>query len=67
MGIEWGEKFSTRSRVIKTSAIREALNLINNPEIISLAGGMPDPTLFPREVLAEIAKDVMINKGSKSL
>ncbi|MGC9124872.1 MAG: PLP-dependent aminotransferase family protein [Caldisericaceae bacterium] len=67
MGIEWGEKFSTRSKGMKASAIRELLNLINNPEIISLAGGMPDPTLFPKEILGEIAKDVTVNHGGKAL
>jgi len=67
MGIEWGEKFSARSKGMKASAIRELLNLINNPEIISLAGGMPDPTLFPKEVLGEIAKDITVNNGGKAL
>ncbi|MGB9833130.1 MAG: PLP-dependent aminotransferase family protein, partial [Caldisericum exile] len=67
IGIEWGEKFSTRSKGMKASAIRKLLNLINNPEIISLAGGMPDPTLFPKEILGEIAKDVTVNHGGKAL
>ncbi len=67
MGIEWSKKFSARSNSMKASAIRELLNLINSPGIISLAGGMPDPTLFPREVLAEISKDVMINHEGKAL
>jgi 2-aminoadipate transaminase len=67
MSIKWGEKFSARSKGMKASAIRELLNLINNPEIISLAGGMPDPTLFPKEVLGEIAKDITMNNGGKAL
>jgi 2-aminoadipate transaminase len=67
MGIDWGEKFSTRSKGMKASAIRGLLDLINNPEIISLAGGMPDPNLFPKEILGEIAKDVTVNNSGKAL
>lgn len=67
MSIDWDEKFSARSKSMKASAIRELLNLVNNPEIISLAGGMPDPELFPTETIAEIAKHVFINNGGKAL
>lgn len=67
MSIKWDEKLSARSKTMKASAIRELLNLVNNPEIISLAGGMPDPTLFPKEVIADIARDVIINHGGKAL
>ncbi len=67
MSIDWDEKLSARSKTMKASAIRELLNLINNPEIISLAGGMPDPTLFPKEIIGEIAKDIIINNGGKAL
>lgn len=67
MSIDWDEKLSARSKSMKASAIRELLNLVNNPEIISLAGGMPDPELFPTETIAEIAKHVFINNGGKAL
>jgi 2-aminoadipate transaminase len=67
MALEWGDKFSTRSKAMKASAIRELLKLVDNPEIISLAGGMPDPTLFPKKVLAEISRDVFLNHGNKAL
>jgi len=67
MSIEWSSKFSSRSKTMKASAIRELLKLVDNPEIISLAGGMPDPTIFPREIIAEISRDVFLNHGSKAL
>jgi len=67
MVLEWGKKFSARSKAMKASAIRELLKLVDNPEIISLAGGMPDPTLFPKKVLAEISRDVFLNHGNKAL
>jgi len=63
----WEEKFSARSKTMKASAIRELLKLVESPEIISFAGGMPDPTLFPKETLGEIAKYVFVNHGGKAL
>lgn len=67
MALDWSSKFSKRSKTMKASAIRELLKLVDNPEIISLAGGMPDPTLFPTETIAAISKDVFINHGRKAL
>ena len=40
-------RFSTRMNLLKGSAIRELLALANKPEILSFAGGMPAPALFP--------------------
>lgn len=42
-------KFADRMDLLKGSAIRELLALANKPEIISFAGGMPAPELFPVE------------------
>ena len=43
----------------KASAIRELLKIISRPEIISFAGGLPDPTLFPTQDVADIMHDVV--------
>ena len=42
-------KFASRMEQLKGSAIRELLALTAKPEIISFAGGMPAPELFPVE------------------
>jgi DNA-binding transcriptional MocR family regulator len=39
--------FATRTSRIKASEIRELLKLLDQPDIISFAGGIPDPKLFP--------------------
>ena len=49
--------FSQRAIGTKRSAIRELLKLTEQPEIISFAGGLPDPETFPSEELADIASD----------
>lgn len=39
--------FASRSSQMKASEIRELLKLLDQPDVISFAGGIPDPTLFP--------------------
>lgn len=45
--------FASRTEGMKASEIRELLKLLDQPEIISFAGGIPDPALFPRVEFAE--------------
>ncbi len=52
---------SKRAAGAKRSAIRELLKLTEKPDIISFAGGLPDPETFPREELAQIAADELRN------
>lgn len=44
--------FATRAARMKASEIRELLKLLDQPGIISFAGGIPDPSLFPAEEFA---------------
>lgn len=45
--LHWEDIFATRSSRMKASEIRELLKLLDRPDIISFAGGIPDPALFP--------------------
>lgn len=60
-------KFSKRANNIKTSEIREILKLIENPEIISFAGGLPAPELFPKEEIIKLTAEVINNEGNEAL
>jgi len=40
-------RYAVRMNEVRTSEIREILELTSNPEIISFAGGLPAPELFP--------------------
>ncbi len=53
MSLDWNQAFAPRALKLTASEIRELLKLINQPDIISFAGGIPDPALFPHAVLAE--------------
>lgn len=72
------EDVSKRASGLKRSAIRELLKLAERPDIISFAGGLPDPETFPHDELAEIAADELrrnyrnvlqygISEGSQTL
>ncbi|WP_394890460.1 PLP-dependent aminotransferase family protein [Mesorhizobium sp. AaZ16] len=54
-------------KLVKPSAIRELLQFGENPEIISFAGGYPDPMLFPVENLREIVNRTLKNNGRSAL
>jgi DNA-binding transcriptional MocR family regulator len=48
-GLDWPGLFATRAERMKASEIRELLKLLDQPDVISFAGGIPDPALFPAE------------------
>lgn len=52
MSIDWSGQFASRMDSITASEIRELLKLLDQPDIISFAGGIPDPDLFPSEAIA---------------
>uniref|UniRef100_UPI00404887A2 aminotransferase-like domain-containing protein n=1 Tax=Yoonia sp. TaxID=2212373 RepID=UPI00404887A2 len=45
--MDWTTIFADRMGRMKASEIRELLKLLDQPDIISFAGGIPDPALFP--------------------
>jgi len=45
--MQWEQLLATRTSRMKASEIRELLKLLAQPDIISFAGGIPDPNLFP--------------------
>jgi len=60
-------RFSDRANGLKASAIRELLKLTEMPEIISFAGGLPAPELFPIEEIKEVMIEVMDKDGAAAL
>lgn len=55
----WEQAFATRAARMKASEIRELLKLLERPDIISFAGGIPDPALFPKEAFAAAYADIL--------
>lgn len=60
-------KFANRTNRMKASAIRELLKLTQKPEVISFAGGLPAPELFPIEDIVEVTKEMLEEQGQVAL
>jgi DNA-binding transcriptional MocR family regulator len=59
MTFDWLSHFATRAERMQASEIRELLKLLDQPDIISFAGGIPDPHLFPREEIAKACQRIL--------
>ncbi|MEM4018573.1 MAG: PLP-dependent aminotransferase family protein, partial [Sulfolobales archaeon] len=65
--MDYSRFIAKASEVFKASEIRELLKVVEARKVISFAGGYPDPQTFPRESLARIAYEVILNYGDKAL
>jgi 2-aminoadipate transaminase len=63
----WNEHFAGRTAEMHRSTIREFLKLAAQPGMISFAGGLPAPELFPLSEIRSAAESVLARHGSKSL
>ena len=57
--MDWHTIFASRMDRMKASEIRELLKLLDQPDIISFAGGIPDPALFPVEAFQSALSDAL--------
>ncbi len=48
----YADLFASRTRVMRSSAMRDLMEITARPEVISLAGGLPDTSTFPPESFA---------------
>jgi len=67
MSLNAEELFSERALSFRPSEIRELLKLVDSPEIISLAGGMPDDRFFPIDRVIEASTFALREYGKKAL
>lgn len=59
--------FAKRMQAVPRSFIREILKVTQDPSVISFAGGLPNPRLFPTDALAEAARTVIAEGGASAL
>lgn len=60
-------KFAKRMSYIKASEIREILKVTEQDDVISFAGGLPAPELFPIDEINEVNNIVLREVGAKAL
>ena len=65
--MEISDSLAKRVTHLKASAIREIFKMVGKSDIISFAGGIPSPEVFPKEKFAEIAADILKNNGNAAL
>jgi 2-aminoadipate transaminase len=63
----WDHRFAQRTQRMSNSAIRELLKFTENPDVISFAGGMPAPEVFPIKEFKEACLRVLEKNGPASL
>jgi hypothetical protein len=66
--VDWSDWFAGRVSRMHASEIRELLKLLERPDVVSFAGGIPDPALFPmdaiRRAYSEILADPVLGTAS---
>lgn len=63
----WSERFALRTQRMTSSVIRELLKLTEQPDVISFAGGLPAPEVFPFAEVERAAETVLREKGKAAL
>ncbi len=59
--------FASRTRGMKSSAMREMMALTERPDVISLAGGLPDTSTFAPELYAKLMSQVAAESTARAL
>ena len=59
--------FARRTQAMKSSAMRDLMAVTARPDIISLAGGLPDTSTFPAEDFAALMARVAVDASAKAL
>ncbi len=63
----WSSRYALRTRRMQSSMVRELLKLTEKPDMISFAGGLPAPEVFPVAQFREAADRVLAESGPESL
>ncbi len=67
MTTPWNHRYAQRMQNVGGSLIRDLLKLTQNPEIISFAGGLPAPEVFPVDAFDTAVSKVLQTQGSGAL
>ena len=59
--------FASRTRGMKSSAMRDLMAVIARPEVISLAGGLPDTGAFPKDPLTAVMTRIARESAAEAL
>lgn len=63
----WQDSYAARAHNLRESEIRALFSVVSRPEVVSLAGGMPNIHDLPLAELAEGAKQLVLNHGEQAM
>ena len=63
----WSQRYALRTRRMQSSVVRELLKLTEKPDLISFAGGLPAPEVFPVAEFRNAADRVLATSGPSAL
>jgi 2-aminoadipate transaminase len=63
----YGALFAERTKVMKSSAMRDLMALTEREDVISLAGGLPDTSTFPADSYASLMETVAAQSCARAL
>jgi 2-aminoadipate transaminase len=67
MPVTWQSLYATRAEGMRASDIREILKVTAQPDVISLAGGLPAPELFPVDEFRRAFEWILETDGTQAL
>ena len=65
--LELENRFASRAAHMKPSEIRSLFAVASRPDIVSLAGGMPNLSALPMDMMAEVVRDLVATNGTEAL
>ncbi len=67
MRTPWEHRYAQRLQRVGSSVIRDLLKLTEQPEVISFAGGLPAPEIFPVEEFSKACQNVLRHFGAQAM
>ena len=63
----WIDTYAERTHGLTVSAVRALFSVANRPEVVSLAGGMPNIADLPREAIGEAMATLIRERGTQAM
>ncbi len=63
----WHQKYAARSAGMVASEVRALFSVVSRPEIVSLAGGMPNVSHLPLASIGDMVASMLATEGAKAL
>lgn len=63
----WLDSYAARAETLTVSEVRALFSVVSRPEVVSLAGGMPNVSALPKELLSKSYEQMMAKRGDLAI